>query len=185
VSGRWVKPRRRHRLEVALLYGALLRGAVYSEPPLFSLDPGTGESLMRDLVPSLEEASATGGSRAAVDAFFSVLCPACGATSTTSPRTAIATTPISASPTCSHPSLDATPPGLATVALPALVLSGGASHLSFRPVAHRLAAALPDARLVELEGSGHVTYAERPDEFANAVRVFAAELDRRTTTAST
>jgi pimeloyl-ACP methyl ester carboxylesterase len=46
-------------------------------------------------------------------------------------------------------------------------------------VARGLAAALPDARFVELEGSGHVTYAERPDDFANAVSVFAAELDGR------
>jgi pimeloyl-ACP methyl ester carboxylesterase len=83
------------------------------------------------------------------------------------------------------PSLHASPPGVGTVALPALVLSGGASHLSFRSVAHRLVAALPDARFVELEGSGHVTYAEGPDEFENAVRVFAAELDRRTTSTST
>ena len=83
------------------------------------------------------------------------------------------------------PSLDTAPADLAGVALPALVLSGSESHSSFRSVAHDLAAALPDARFVELEGSGHVTYAERPDEFENAVRVFAAELDRRTTTAST
>lgn len=30
-----------------------------------------------------------------------------------------------------------------------------------------------------LLGSGHVTYAEGPDEFETAVRVFAAEVDRR------
>ncbi len=81
--------------------------------------------------------------------------------------------------------VDAIPPGVGTVALPALLLFGGPSHPSIRSVAHRLAAALPDARFVELEGSGHVTYAERPDEFENAVRAFAAELDRRTTSAST
>ena len=83
------------------------------------------------------------------------------------------------------PSLDTTPADLAGLAIPALVLSGSVSHPSFRSVAHDLATALPDSRFVELEGSGHVTYAERPDEFENAVRVFATELDRRTTTAST
>lgn len=67
------------------------------------------------------------------------------------------------------------------MAVPALVLSGSASHPSFRSVAHHLATTLADARFVDLEGSGHVTYAERPDEFENAVRVFAAELDRRNT----
>jgi pimeloyl-ACP methyl ester carboxylesterase len=41
-----------------------------------------------------------------------------------------------------------------------------------------LAAALPDARFIELAACGHVTYAEQPDAFAHAVTVFAAELDR-------
>jgi pimeloyl-ACP methyl ester carboxylesterase len=32
------------------------------------------------------------------------------------------------------------------------------------------------ARLLTLTGSGHVTYAERPEEFATAVRDFAQQL---------
>jgi 3-oxoadipate enol-lactonase len=39
--------------------------------------------------------------------------------------------------------------------------------------------ALPDAHFVELAGSGHVTYAERPDEFAQAVAAFATEVTNR------
>jgi pimeloyl-ACP methyl ester carboxylesterase len=35
--------------------------------------------------------------------------------------------------------------------------------------------------LVELHGSGHVTYAERPDEFADAVAAFATDLEYATT----
>ena len=58
-----------------------------------------------------------------------------------------------------------------------LVIAGDTSHPSLRSVAHRLAAALPDARFVELDDCGHVTYAEQPDAFADAVSVFAAELD--------
>lgn len=79
------------------------------------------------------------------------------------------------------PALETTPADLAGVAFPALVLSGSESHPSFRSVAHHLAAAPPDARFVELDGSGHATYAERPDEFEHAVLAFAAELDRTTT----
>jgi len=67
------------------------------------------------------------------------------------------------------PSLDTTPADLAGMALPTLVLAGSASHPSFRSVARDLATVLPDARLGELYGRGHVTYAERPDEFENAV----------------
>jgi pimeloyl-ACP methyl ester carboxylesterase len=38
-------------VEVALRYGHLLRGAVFSEPPLFSLDPDAAAAAMRDLAP--------------------------------------------------------------------------------------------------------------------------------------
>lgn len=72
---------------------------------------------------------------------------------------------------------------LATVTTPALVIAGTTSHPAFGSVARRLAAALPNARFVQLEDCGHVTYAERPAEFAHAVSVFAAELDRRSVAA--
>jgi pimeloyl-ACP methyl ester carboxylesterase len=92
---------------------AICSGAVFSEPPLFSLDPGAAHAARRDL------------------------------------------------------------------AIPALVIAGRTSHPSLRAVARRLAAGLPGARLVEIEDCGHVTYAEQPDAFADAVSVFVAELDRR------
>ena len=99
--------------------------------------------------------------------------------STRTARTATAPTPTSASPTCASPSLDVTAADLAAVTVPALVIAGDTSHPALRSIAHRLAAALPDARFVELADCGHVTYAEQPDAFAHAVSVFAAELDRR------
>jgi pimeloyl-ACP methyl ester carboxylesterase len=68
------------------------------------------------------------------------------------------------------------PVELATVAVPALVIAGTTSHPALRSIAGALADGLPDARFVELEGSGHVTYAERPDQFADAVAAFATEL---------
>jgi hypothetical protein len=53
------------------------------------------------------------------------------------------------------------------------------SHPSLRTIAATLAHTLPDAGFVELAGSGHVTYAERPDEFAAAVAAFATEVGGR------
>jgi pimeloyl-ACP methyl ester carboxylesterase len=70
---------------------------------------------------------------------------------------------------------------LSTVAVPALVIAGTTSHPALRSIARILARGLPDARLVELHGSGHVTYAERPDEFADAVAAFATGLEYATT----
>jgi pimeloyl-ACP methyl ester carboxylesterase len=48
-----------------------------------------------------------------------------------------------------------------------------------RAIARKLAASIPDCRFLELQGSGHVTYAERPAEFAKAVESFADELAAR------
>ena len=42
-------------VDVALRHGHLLRGAVLSEPPLFSLDPDAGQALMGELRPRLEQ----------------------------------------------------------------------------------------------------------------------------------
>ena len=56
------------------------------------------------------------------------------------------------------------------------MIAGTTSHPALRQIASTLARELPDARFVPLEGSGHVTYAERPDEFARAVAAFAHEV---------
>ena len=50
------------------------------------------------------------------------------------------------------------------------ILSGTTSHPVLRRVARVIADAMPHATLVEIEGIGHVTYAEAPDEFARIVR---------------
>lgn len=166
-------------VEVALRYGHLLRGAVFSEPPLFCLDSEAGQDLMADVAPPLEEALATGGPRAAVDAFFSVVCPGLWSRIDDARRDRYRANADIGLTDLDAPSLSATPADLASVTVPALVLAGDQSHPSLRSVAHRLAATLADARFVELADCGHVTYAEQPDAFAHAVSVFAAELDRR------
>lgn len=168
-------------VDVALRHTRLLRGMVLSEPPLFSIDPEAGQGLMSEVGPRIDEAMATGGPPAGVDAFMSTVCPGLWSIIDDDRKARYRANAEIGLTDLQSPSLDTTPADLAGVALPALVLSGSASHPSFRSVAHHLATALRDARLVELEGSGHVTYAERPDEFEKAVRVFAAELDRRTT----
>jgi pimeloyl-ACP methyl ester carboxylesterase len=68
---------------------------------------------------------------------------------------------------------------VAGIASPCLVAADTESHPALRAIAATLARGLPDARFVQLPGSGHVTYAERPDEFARAVAAFAAEVTSR------
>ena len=166
-------------VDVARRHGHLLRGAVLSEPPLFSLDPGAGRTVVAELAPRLERAMAGGGPRAAVDAFFSVLCPGLWSIVDDARKDRYRANAAIGLADLQSPSLDIGPADLAAVTVPALVLAGEVSHPALRSIARRLAAALPDARFVELEGSGHVTYSERPDAFAEAVSVFAASLDRR------
>lgn len=168
-------------VEVAMRHGHLLRGAVFSEPPLFCLDPSAGQRLVAELAPRLDAAMSAGGAGAAVDAFFSHVCPGLWSMIDEGRKDSYRANAEIGLADLRSPSLDATVADLADVTTPALVLAGDRSHPSLRAIAHRLAAALPDARFVELEGCGHVTYAEQPEAFARAVAVFVGELDRRAT----
>lgn len=64
----------------------------------------------------------------------------------------------------------------AGIGLPCLVVAGTESHPALRAIAATLARSLPDARFVELAGSGHVTYTERPEEFARVAAAFATQV---------
>jgi 3-oxoadipate enol-lactonase len=166
-------------VDLALRHGGLLRGVVLSEPPLFSLDPDAGPAAVSEIVAVVEAALAVGGPRAALDAFFARVCPGLWAGLDEERKDRYrANAEIGLADLRSPPFRPSTG-DLGGVAVPALVLAGTTSHPAFRSVARRLAAALPDARFLEIEGSGHVTYAERPDDFAAAVSAFAGELDRR------
>jgi pimeloyl-ACP methyl ester carboxylesterase len=66
---------------------------------------------------------------------------------------------------------DATP-GLAQVRVPALVVVGRDDALTPPAFAERLAAGIAGARLVVIEGAGHLANLERPAEFNAAVRDF-------------
>lgn len=163
-------------VELARTRPELLAGAVFSEPPIFGLDPDAGQALMSEVAAAVRPAAEAGGSSAAVDAFFALLCP--GLWSQLDDRAKDryrANGQMMLAELTGQPYLLATT-HVATIALPCLVLAGTVSHPALRAIAATLARALPDARFVELDGSGHVTYAERPDPFARAVAAFAGEV---------
>jgi pimeloyl-ACP methyl ester carboxylesterase len=166
-------------LDVACRHSHLLRGVVLSEPPLFSLDRDAGRSLMGELGPRVDQAMAAGGPPAAVDAFFSLVCPGLWSTLDEDRKDHYRANGEIGFADLRAPSLDVTPADLASVTLPALLMAGDSSYPAFRSIAHGVAGALADARYIELADSGHVTYAEQPHAFAQAVRIFAAELERR------
>jgi len=61
--------------------------------------------------------------------------------------------------------LDEEPDSLARLGMPALVATGEADMQDFRSGAEALAGALPDARLVTIEGAGHLAPLETPERF--------------------
>jgi 3-oxoadipate enol-lactonase len=69
---------------------------------------------------------------------------------------------------------------LAEVACPVLVLHGTEDHLVSVENARRLAAAIPDSRLVLLQGAGHVYHSEQAEASDAAVLDFLDELESRT-----
>src|SRR5215469_5905185 len=162
-------------VELARTRPDLLAGAVFSEPPIFSLEPVAGPGFMAEVAAVVGPAAEAGGPSAAVDAFFRMACPGLwsGLDETAKDRYR-ANAPMMfaefAGPPYQLGFEDAT-----GIALPCLVVAGTESHPALRAIAATLTRALPDARFVELEGSGHVTYAERPDDFARAVAAFATE----------
>jgi 3-oxoadipate enol-lactonase len=170
-------------VELARTRPELLRGAVISEPPMFGLDPEAGQALMHAVIGSAGPAVEAGDARAAVDAFYPVLCPGLWSTLDEAAKEPYrANGPMMIEELTGTPYL-ATLDDMTSIDVPCLVVSGSISHPSLRTIAAKLAGALPDARFVELEGSGHVTYAERPAEFAEAVAAFAAEVGARTNAA--
>ena len=74
------------------------------------------------------------------------------------------------------PQYQIAPTDLAQIGVPSLVMRGSESHPMFRAIVGILAERLPSAELVELEDCRHVTYAEKPAEFAAAVASFAQRL---------
>jgi pimeloyl-ACP methyl ester carboxylesterase len=166
-------------VELSRRHPDLLAGAVFSEPPIFSLDRGAGDALVAELGAVVGPVAASEGPRAAVDAFFTLICPGLWSTLDGTAKDRYRANAHMMLAEFGGPRYQLGVDDLATVAVPALVIAGTTSHPALRSIAHALARGLPHARLVELPGSGHVTHAERPDGFAAAVAAFATDVAAR------
>lgn len=160
-------------LDVVLRHPELLAGAVLSEPPVFSLDPGRAKEFLGVVVPAVQPRLDAGDLRGAVDAFFEVVCPGLWRLlDDTGKEPYRASGPMLVAD-LGQPSYVVTPDDLATVRLPVLGVLGTDSNPFLQSTPRVIAASVPSAGLVELSDCGHVTYAEQPDAFAAAVRDFA------------
>jgi 3-oxoadipate enol-lactonase len=168
-------------LDVVRRYPRLVAGAVLSEPPALALAADGGEAFIGEIKPAIESAITQGGPQAAVDAFFKIVCPGLWQALPEERRDV----PYRANAAelfgdLSMPPYQISRADLALIRVPCLILRGSESDPTFRTIAATLAENIPGASLVELQGSGHVTYAEQPAVFASAVMSFARELPVRT-----
>ena len=74
------------------------------------------------------------------------------------------------------PSYQLQPADLAEITVPILFVHGDLSHSMFPAVVRVLAGGVMCAQLRQITESGHVTYAERPDDFSDAVTEFVTAL---------
>jgi 3-oxoadipate enol-lactonase len=163
-------------LELSRRHPDLVAGAVLSEPPVPSLVPEIGARFLSEVGAAVKPAVAAGGPRAAVDAFFMAVCPGLWSTLDDSGKEPYRANAEMMLAEFAGPSYELHHADLAQIAVPSLFLHGDLSHPMFRAAARVLANGVPHARLREITGSGHVTYAEQPDEFSNAVNDFVTAL---------
>jgi pimeloyl-ACP methyl ester carboxylesterase len=160
-------------LDVTLRHPQLLAGAVLSEPPVFSLDPERAKVFLAKVVPAVQPRVDAGDLRGAVDAFFEVVCPGLWRLLDDPAKEPYRQSGPMLVADLGQPSLVVTPEDLAAVRLPVLAVAGLDSDPFLRSTPRVIAASVPSSTLVELADCGHVTYAEQPDAFADAVRTFA------------
>lgn len=163
-------------VELARSRPELIAGAVFSEPPIFSLEPQAGRAFMTEIAAAVQPIVEAEGPEAAVDAFFPLVCPGLWSRLDDAAKAPYRANGPMMLAEFAGPAYQLAPEDAATIQLPCLVIAGTRSHPALLAIAATLSCALPDARFVELDGSGHVTYAERPNEFARAVATFAAEV---------
>lgn len=162
--------------DVVRRYPHLLRGAVLSEPPLFALDSEGGAELIAAARPAMEAAIARTGPTGAVDGFFSVICPGVWTVIPEAARDRYRANLSALWDDLNAPRYQVTRADLPEMRTPCLLIRGATSFPIFQHVTATLAEGMPNNQVVELDGSGHVTYFEKPAEFAAAVVAFVERL---------
>jgi len=146
---------------------------VLSEPPVFSLNPEAGKAFVGRVMPAVQPHLDAGDLAGAVDAFFSVVCPGLWRLLDDADKQPYRASGPMLVADLQQPSFAITPADLAGVRLPVLAIAGLESDPFLQSTPRVIATAIPSAELAEFPHCGHVTYAEAPDKFADAVRRFA------------
>lgn len=153
-------------------YPSHVRAAVASEPPIGALAPADFAAMISEIAPRVKAAAESHGPRAAVDAFFEVMCPGLWHAIDELAKDRYRDNAPMLFADLGMPPYEITPADLRAIKIPTLMVRGTTSLEALRTVAEIIADALPNAELLVLD-CGHVTYAEQPDEFSDAVTKFA------------
>jgi pimeloyl-ACP methyl ester carboxylesterase len=165
-------------LDVVLRHSELLAGAALSEPPVFSLNPEQAKEFMGRVVPAVQPHLDAGDLPGAVDAFFEIVCPGLWRLLDERAKAPYRQSGPMLVADLGQPPFVVTSDDLAGVRLPVLAIAGLDSDAFLQSTPRVIAASVPSAELVQFAGCGHVTYAEQPDAFADAVRGFAQRVVR-------
>jgi len=128
---------------------------------------------MGEVVPAAQPRLDAGDLRGAVDAFFEIVCPGLWRLLDEAQKEPYRQSGPALVADLSQPPFLVTPDDLAAVQVPVLAIAGLDSAPFLQSTPRIIAKAVPSAELVEFAHCGHVTYAEQPDQFADAVRAFA------------
>lgn len=160
-------------VDVVLRRADLVRGAVLSEPPIFSLLPDGGEAFRSQVDPLLRAAATP---EDAVDAFFGFVDHDIWQALPEPRKEAYRANQEELFGDLAMPPYAPSTGDLAQIRVPVRLLTGSRSVPVFGETTRILASAIPGAELLVLDGATHATYFTRPEAFADAVRSFASRL---------
>lgn len=156
-------------LEVMRRYPALVTGGLLIEPPMAASDQAAVAPAA--FLEELDALAARAGGEAAAEAFLRAVLgePAFARMPASYRRRCLQLWPQIRADSIALAAYQPRYGELASVQVPIVLLGGERSAAYFRPTLEALAAALPNARLEEVKGAGHMLHAE-------GFRTFAAQL---------
>jgi pimeloyl-ACP methyl ester carboxylesterase len=161
------------RITVDLIrrYPSLVRAAVVAEPPIGAVAPDEFTAMIGQIAPKVQSAMSNGGARAAVDAFFEVMCPGLWASIDESVRDRYRDNAALLFTDLQMPPYQIDARAVSEIRVPTMMIGGTTSLVPLNAIARTMATWLPNGEFLEMD-CGHVAYAERPEEFAREVTDF-------------
>ncbi len=156
-------------LELAARHPERVAAVVAWEPPYLALADGPTRKRFAGLAAEIVRAHASGGAPAAAERFYTAVNGAAAWDALpTRWRTAIGSAGDSALADATMPDLD--PDGLARIAVPVVIATGGRADPLYAPIARALVARIPAARRVDIAGLEHMAPMTDPAPIASLVR---------------